>query len=403
MLRTEQSQQLILSQTMNLNLSILQMNRIALNIFIEEATTKNPLLASKNNNLPWKNTPKSYNVLEDILAQEKSLFSSLREELIFELDESELPILYLITGNLSPAGFLLYKIDKLCQELSIDTHRAEEIRQLIMKSSYLGLATYDDKEYLLFMTQHLYTQSSIEYQIASLLTQYRGTLNLKKLQQHLPNSKEELAQAFQNIKKISISPLNTSHTQTIYPDFIISVEKEQLIIKSSPFTTPSIYIQDYQESQYSIKELKLFLKGAKSIKKALELRERSLYKHAEALILARSDFFLDGLNSKQTRLKDIAKITHRHVSTVSRTLRHRYFYFNNQIYPFSILWTHNIGNSDSYTVKKIIQQLITYENQQNPLSDIMISEILKKKGIKIARRTVSKYRQELQIDSSYQR
>ncbi|MGL5955763.1 MAG: hypothetical protein ACRC0X_04060 [Brevinema sp.] len=401
MFRTEQSQQIILSQTMSLNLSILQMNHIALNIFLEELVTKNPLISSQEHYLPWKKTSKPAMVLEDILAQEKTLFSSLREELILELDESELPILYLITGNLSPAGFLPYQMDKLCQGLDIDPHRAEQIRQLIIHSSYLGLATHDDKEYLLFMSQYLYTQSSIEYQIASLLTQYQGNLSLKKLQRHLPYSKEELNQAFQNIKKIPISPLNSSKTQTIYPDFIVSIEDEQLLIQSAP--TPHIHLKDYQGSQYSLKELKLFLKEAKLIIKALELREESLYKHAEALILARSDFFLDGLDSKQIRLQDISEITHRHISTVSRTLKNRYFSFKNQIYPFSVLWNHNVGNSNSYIIKKIIQQLVIHEDQQNPLSDMMISEILNKKGIKIARRTVSKYRQELQIDSSYQR
>ncbi len=369
------------------------MHRVALEIFIDKISKTNPLIEPFNK--------KSSDFLEDILAKEKNLFEELREELILQIDESDNDIIHLIIGNLTPAGFLSHPISYLCQGLDIDITRAEEVRLLLMQSSHLGLASYNSGEYILFMTDHYYGNSSVEYQVADILAQHPNSLSIKTLQKKLSYDQDTLSQALDNIKKISPSPLSGNDTHIIYPDFVVSVQDGELVINASPYSTPNIRIKDYQESNYTPQELKTFLKQTKALQKALTLREDSLHKHAKALILARSDFFVDGLPTQLTSLQDIANITNRHISTVSRALKDRYFMFDNQIYSFSILWNKKIGNSDTYTIKNIIKQLIYNENQ--PLSDSNITDILHKKGIKIARRTVNKYRKELQLHSSYQR
>ncbi len=147
--------------------------------------------------------------------------------------------------------------------------------------------------------------------------------------------------------------------------------------------------------------LRKFVKEIKDVQNAVSLRKESLAKHAEALILARSDFFVEGLEASDVSLKDIAGITGRHVSTVSRALKDRHFAFEGKIYPFSVLWNKKTGGSDKFTIKKIIKSLI--DNEEQVLSDTVITSILSKKGIDISRRTVAKYRSELQIGSSYMR
>ncbi|MDK2818138.1 MAG: hypothetical protein KFW21_01650 [Spirochaetota bacterium] len=411
MLYTQQVQNPIFSQTMALNLSILKMNKVNLNILLSELTDKNPIVAVDNIYIPWKDhfTTKTSNIFEDVIATEKKLFDNLREELLLELDESDYPALYLLIGNLSPNGFLITSSQKLCQGINFDVERVEKIRLLIMNSSYLGLASLDSAEYLLFMTRYFYTVDSLEYRVSEVLTKYSNkNITIDKLAKHIDVDKILLQEALQNIKKIAKSPLVENNIKPIYPDFLITVQDNKLIITPSSFLTPSLSIKDYQENSYTIKELKLFLKEANTIKEALHLRMESLQRHAEALILARSDFFLEKNHqndeyNKEVKLKDIAKITGRHISTVSRALKDRYFIFNEQIFPFSILWNRKIGIADTYTVKNIIKKIIENENNTTPLSDTMITDILYKKGIKIARRTVNKYRQELKINSSYQR
>ena len=412
MIYAQQSQNPIFSQSMALNLSVLTMNKVGLNILISKLADKNPMIDVDNIYVPWQDSFTKKNtsiVFEDIITEEKKLFDALREELVLELDESDYPTLYLLVGNLSSNGFLNISPQKLCQGTNFDLERVEKIRILIMNSSYLGLASLNSSEYLSFMTQYFYTTNSLEYKVSKVLTTYSNkNISIDKIAKSIDIDKNLLQEALQNIKKIASSPLDEKNSRFIYPDFIITIEDNKLVITPSAFLTPSLSIKDYKETSYTIKELKLFLKEANTIKKALDLRTESLQKHAEALILARSDFFLKKKDqieeyNKKIQLKDIAEITERHVSTVSRTLKDRYFIFNKQIFPFSILWNRKIGVADTYTIKNIIKQLIENENNTSPLSDTIITNILHKKGIKIARRTVSKYRKELKINSSYQR
>ena len=412
LLYARQEQNSIFSQTMALNLSVLTMNKVSLNILMSELANKNPIVNVDNIYVPWKDSFTKKNtslVFEDIIAEEKKLFDTLREELVLELEESDYPTLYLLIGNLSSNGFLNTSLQKLCQGTNFDLERVEKIRILMMNSSYLGLASLNSAEYLLFMTQYFYTTNSLEYEVSIVLSNYSNkNISIDKIAKYIDVDKDLLQKALQNIKKIASSPLDEKHSRFIYPDFIITAQDDKLIITPADFLTPSLSIRDYKENSYTLKELKFFLKEANTIKKALDLRMESLQKHAEALILARSDFFLetdkqDKYYKKEIRLKDIAEITGRHTSTVSRTLKDRYFMFNKQIFPFSILWNRKIGIADTYTIKNIIKQLIENENNTSPLSDTVITDILHKKGIKIARRTVNKYRKELKINSSYQR
>ena len=412
LLYARQEQNSIFSQTMALNLSVLTMNKVSLNILMSELANKNPIVDVDNIYVPWKDSFTKKNtslVFEDIIAEEKKLFDTLREELVLELEESDYPTLYLLIGNLSSNGFLNTSLQKLCQGTNFDLERVEKIRILMMNSSYLGLASLNSTEYLLFMTQYFYTTNSLEYEVSIVLSNYSNkNISIDKIAKYIDVDKDLLQKSLQNIKKIASSPLDEKHSRFIYPDFIITAQDDKLIITPADFLTPSLSIRDYKENSYTLKELKFFLKEANTIKKALDLRMESLQKHAEALILARSDFFLktdkqDKYYKKEIRLKDIAEITGRHTSTVSRTLKDRYFMFNKQIFPFSILWNRKIGIADTYTIKNIIKQLIENENNTSPLSDTVITDILHKKGIKIARRTVNKYRKELKINSSYQR
>ena len=412
LLYARQEQNSIFSQTMALNLSVLTMNKVSLNILMSELANKNPIVNVDNIYVPWKDSFTKKNtslVFEDIIAEEKKLFDTLREELVLELEESDYPTLYLLIGNLSSNGFLNTSLQKLCQGTNFDLERVEKIRILMMNSSYLGLASLNSAEYLLFMTQYFYTTNSLEYEVSTVLSNYSNkNISIDKIAKYIDVDKDLLQKSLQNIKKIASSPLDEKHSRFIYPDFIITAQDDKLIITPADFLTPSLSIRDYKENSYTLKELKFFLKEANTIKKALDLRMESLQKHAEALILARSDFFLKTDNQdkdykKEIRLKDIAEITGRHTSTVSRTLKDRYFMFNKQIFPFSILWNRKIGIADTYTIKNIIKQLIENENNTSPLSDTVITDILHKKGIKIARRTVNKYRKELKINSSYQR
>lgn len=406
-LQQKQFQQVQFSQIMALNLSILQMTRPALAVAVSQISSHNPMIDSSEEFLPWKpHFQKALpDFLEENLTQEKTLFEQLREEFILELEKDDYPFLYLLIGNLSTNGFLLYPLKKICQGLVVDLERMEYIRTLMLNSSYLGLGALNSREYLLFMVQHFYGENSVEYRITEMLPQNSSKIiKIKDFTKKLSLDDSLVEKALQNIKKIVASPLTGEKVKPVYPDFVISIQDQELTIQATVLTTPEIRIKNCDFSQWTKQEIRAFLKEAQQLQTALEKRKSSLQKHAEALILARSDFFLGTTPTHvQIQLKDIAEITGRHVSTVSRSLKDRYFFFNNKIYPFSVLWTHRVGNTDSYTIKKTIRQLIEHESPNTPFSDNEITAILHKKGFPIARRTVNKYRKELEISSSYRR
>ncbi len=403
----ELKQHPIFTQTMLQNLSVLQMNRTALNIYVYEVTKNNPLVKSTKNFVPWNSTisPVSPDIIEQTLIQEQKLFDKIKEELILEIEESDSPILYLILGNLNAQGFLQIPLEQLFVNTTYDFEHVQKIHTYIMKSSLMGLGAKDSKEYLLFITKEQYGESSLEYKLASLLIQNnRQHLNVTKLALMLKMPALDIEKALQHLKTIPKTPIINPSTRHIYPDFIVQAQGDILKIKASDYLTPTIEVNDYHTTTYTKVELSGFLKEVEKLQKALELRSSTLQKHAEAIIIARSDFFLKtGEAPKEIGLKNIAEITGRHISTVSRALQNRYFLFEDSIHPFTELWTHKIGNSTDQEVKAMIIKIINNEDLKSPLSDSSITNILNKKGISIARRTVNKYRKELAIDSLYQR
>jgi len=396
----------VFSQTMAQNLSFLQMNHVALNILISNISNRNPLINLKNYYTPWKkNHTTDPAIINEILHQEKKIYDNLREELILELEEHDYQLLYLIIGNLNNQGFLPFSSEKICQGTNFDPIRVEYLRDKIIHSSYKGLSILDSKEYLLFMANDLWGILSIEYSLAKMLITSKRSTTTKKLTKLLDKSETMIIEGLNNLKKIPISPLG-ENSKLIYPDIIVTINNNILNIRTTNFSTPYLDIKDISLGEnYTKKELKFFLKEAQDLEYTLKFRNQGILKHAEALILARSDFFFQNEVSIPNiiGLKNIAKLTGRHISTVSRALKDRYFIFEGHIYPFSVLLVHKVGNSNNQQIKQMIQKIINLEDKNTPLSDKVITEILNKKGIKIARRTVHKYRTQMNIDPLYKR
>jgi hypothetical protein len=161
----ELKQHPIFTQTMLQNLSVLQMNRTALNIYVYEVTKNNPLVKSTKNFVPWNSTisPVSPDIIEQTLIQEQKLFDKIKEELILEIEESDSPILYLILGNLNAQGFLQIPLEQLFVNTTYDFEHVQKIHTYIMKSSLMGLGAKDSKEYLLFITKEQYGDCEFQH------------------------------------------------------------------------------------------------------------------------------------------------------------------------------------------------------------------------------------------------
>ncbi|MGL5721475.1 MAG: hypothetical protein ACRCY4_03645 [Brevinema sp.] len=396
-----QDQSFIFSQIMAQRLSILQMGQAKLSLLIVEAASKNPMLDSSKIRTPHNFKKLGYpDDVSESVRQEERLYDKVKEDILMHWEEGDAELLYLILGSLDSAGFLGMDGKELCKDTPFDGERTEFLRNKIMEESIPGLAAINVKEYYIYASKAVYGEQSLAYKTALLLAKQTKKIVPAKIAELL---KVDLAKAEASLKELahlSSSPL-PKEANAIIPDFIVSVNEGTLIIEQVSSLKPGVLIPDGQ--RYTSEELSHFRKEAQALIEAVSAREEALKKHAEALILSRNDFFLGDAHAPIVGLKEIAAITGRHMSTVSRALKGRYFIFEGKIYPFSTLWSHKVGGKSSSLVKNNLKKIIENEDKTTPLSDEEIQIVLEKQGYKIARRTVAKYRELMDIPGMYQR
>ena len=250
----------------------------------------------------------------------------------------------------------------------------------------------------------------------------------KKLQRHLNVSEEELRDALEEILKLNPKPAS-GHTggadrtaQYIVPDFIILNRDGELDLTLNSKNAPDLRINEqYRDMLRSYKkttqgrradkkerEAVMFIKqkidSAKWFIDAIRQRQQTMYKTMYAILQYQYDFFLTG-DQKKLRpmiLKDIADITGLDISTVSRVANSKFVqteFGTKRLKDFfsESLQTSSGEEVSTLEVKKILREVIDVENKRKPLSDEKLKDILRDKGYNIARRTVAKYREQLNI------
>lgn len=442
--------QLLLTPQLKLLLKVLQLNTIELNEFLLEEVQSNPFLEIEYRDLPKLET-KEENVEEIGLTEELSwttedlydkdtFLTGLNEEeghiwekylkaeetlseyLSWQIGFKELSFLekeiahYLI-GNLDTRGYLAISIDEVAKEFKVDVSKVEKVRNIIKFLDPVGIASLNLKECLITQLEFLgYSKDSLPY---ILIEKHLEELKegVEFLSQKYGYSKEVLNSALEVIKSLEPYPArNFIVDKTIYiePDLIfykeenewkVYVNRESIYkVKLSPFYKK---LNFYKNLNFKDKNfLKEKIKNAEMLLKALDGRFSSLYKVGLSILNHQIEFLEKGIKyMKPLTLKMVAQDTNLHESTVSRIIAHKYVQTPMGIYPlkffFSTGYTDFQGqNLSSKAVKDYIKEIIESENSEKPYSDSEIATILKQKyGIKIARRTVSKYREELKIPS----
>ena len=208
--------------------------------------------------------------------------------------------------------------------------------------------------------------------------------------------------------------------QYITPDISIKKEDDVLRLRINSDALPSVELDpEYTEMLSELKKdgdnkdaskfLKEKISSAESLISQLEARTTALEKLGAMLMDKQKDFFLYGpLHLKGLTMKEAAEIIGVHEATVSRIANSKYIDTDWGIYPIRSLFSNTVESADGQNisknaVKEMIRKIISENETGKPLSDQKISDILKERGITAARRTVSKYRKELNIDSSFER
>ncbi len=362
--------------------------------------------------------------LEPTLVAHKSLFDLLREQLrLVAKDDREFQIGLEIIGNIDARGFLHLSAEQLLSLLEKDgiepkptAEEIEEVRRKIMRFSPPGIGSRDIREAFLVQLEEKDLEDTLAYEIVDKHFDKLLKLSRSQLAESLGVSDQDLEIALEDLKDLSFSPASGYEQDIpfheITPEVIIEkVEGEWRIIYNHG-ELPSLrvdksYLEMISRNETLDKKSKKFLREklerAKAWIDSLQQRRRTIIQTAETILNKQLDFFEKGREYlKPLTLEDVATETGVHPSTVHRVVKDKYVQTPFGLYPFKYFFSTGYTKSDGQeisrrTVKRILKKLIEEENKNKPYSDNALSNLLKKEGVKVARRTIAKYRDELGI------
>lgn len=317
--------------------------------------------------------------LEDIV-------SSLDPELEIELDEVE-AVLHLLQ-QFEPSGVCARNLQE-CLSL--------QLRQLPKETPWLPLA-----------------QTLIDEHIELL-----GSKDYAALMRKLKVKEEELKVVIRGIQELNPRPGSQIDPQTseyVIPDVMVRKIKGEWRVELNPEIAPKLRINDHYASMVKRADssadnnfIKDHLQEARWFLKSLQSRNETLLKVAMKIVEYQQDFLEQGDEAmKPLVLHDIAEAVGMHESTISRVTTQKYMHTPAGIYELKYFFSSHVsttsgGECSSTAIRAMIKKLIAAESAKKPLSDSKIANVLEEEGIKVARRTVAKYREAMHIPPSNER
>jgi RNA polymerase sigma-54 factor len=297
--------------------------------------------------------------------------------------------------------------------------------QIIQKFDPPGVGARDLQECMLLQLERKGQKSEIIRLAARIVMTQMDEFSKKhyeKIEKKLNISEDQLKEVIHEILKLDPKPGNSSsdaqkNIQEIIPDFILTSSEGNLDLSLNSRNQPELRIsKDYKQmlNEYSKsrdksgKEASTFVKqkieGATWFIDAIKQRENTLMLTMRAIMEYQFDYFLEGdeMKLKPMILKDIADRTGLDISTVSRVTNSKYVQTQFGTFPLKSFFSESLSTESgeevsSKEVKKILQDNIAAEDKKKPLTDDALTNLLKQKGYNIARRTVAKYREMLDI------
>lgn len=399
------------SQT-KLWLNIISIPAIELKEKIEKAIEENPFLEydikSNHNNLDINS------IIENTASNSKeSLFEHLKSQIsIVFNNKKDIELAELISTFINENGYLTISSEEISDILNISVKKANEIIKILKTLEPIGIAAKNISECLSIQLKNKENiDKNIKNIAINIVENYLNELSKKDykyISSKMNISEKNILEALKLIQTLEPYPAREFDTTTIkyiVPELFIFKENDKWQVKTNetfilPLKINKKYSKILKESNFNndiLKEKKL---EAQNLISTVNERKKSLKRVGEGLLKLQIDFFENGKEFiKPLRLKDLALETNLSESTISRISNGKYLNTVWGTFSIKYFFSKNIkainGELGSRAVKEIIKRII--ENSNAKLSDEKIRLILKSEGIEIARRTVAKYRQSMNI------
>lgn len=368
------------------------------------------------------------------LSGEQSFQQSLTEQLhLLDLTDDQFMIADTIIGNLDESGYLNREIEAIVDDLAFSANiittekEVEVVLSLVQELDPAGIGARNLRECLLLQITRNHDGDITRFTAKKILEDHFEEFTKKhydKIQKKLEISDEDLKEAIDEIIRLNPKPGGSmkeapKNHQQIIPDFVITESEGKLDLTLNGRNAPELKVsRDYEhmlrtysegaKTSKADKEAVMFVKqkldGAKWFIDAIKQRQNTLLSTMHAIMMYQFEYFLTGdeTNLRPMILKDIAEIVNLDISTVSRVANSKYVQTGHGTFALKYFFSESLSNDageevSTREVKKILSEAIEGEEKIRPLTDEKLTELLKEKGYNIARRTVAKYREQLNI------
>jgi RNA polymerase sigma-54 factor len=381
----------------------------------------------------WKGLPSEE--YEERFSFENSIRTptTLNEHLFTQLvtvthDEVERRVGAFLIGNIDEEGYLRCDLDEAQAATQVDRATVERVLTMIQAFDPTGVGARDLRDCLLIQLRFLGLEGSLAENIVSEYLpklEARGAAHMadvaKELTKTLNLSAEEISMALRILKNLDPKPglrFTSEPSEGIVPDVIVMKVGNDYQVFLNDEGIPRLrinatYRRMLREGQLGQPGAKQYLedklRSAVWLIRSIEQRRQTLYKVGNSLVKFQREFFDHGLAYlKPLVLKDVAEDIGMHESTVSRVTTNKYMYTEQGLFELKYFFHSGIDSyggetMSSLTVKDRIKKLVAAEDATKPLTDQQLVEMLAGENVKIARRTVTKYRRELKIPPANRR
>ena len=360
--------------------------------------------------------------LEATLSKSQSLADHLVSQLCCsDFVGEQRQVLLHILGNLDKDGFLCVSDEEIAEACECDLESVQSVIETVQSLDPAGIAARNLEECLLLQLDRQGLRESLEAKI---------------VQQHLPRLEKKQYDAIAKIEGVEVQTVykavtviqqleprpgiqfSDDATRYITPDiyvykdggeYVISLNEDGLPkLRVSPYYLRLLHEEDHGGNNPGRAYLTERLKAASWLIKSIHQRQQTIYKVTESIVKFQREFLDHGIEQlRPLVLKDVADDIGMHESTVSRVTTNKYVHTPQGVFELKFFFTTGIktdeGSVSSSSVKEKIRSIVAGETPSAPVSDQEIVEILKKENINIARRTVAKYRESMNILSSSKR
>lgn len=438
------SQKQQLSQQMIQSVQILQMSAAELEAYLEKLSAENPVIElSERENRPdsteqmdlqrkldWLSSTDRQNMVyyqgdtdredpennwRDQRAEEETLEEYLNAQLLLSpYTKDELSVIHYIINALDANGYFRESLAETASLFGISEEEAERLLNCVKELDPAGVGAVDLRDCLLLQLKRRKPRCPLAEAIVSEHLEKVAKNHLPEVARQLNKPLPEVLDACEVIRSLNPRPGNAFSNRELLayvsPDAVVVTLENRLEIlineyQYPPFTISRTYLEMEKETQdpTARKYLKDKISEANNVSQSIRQRSSTLASVLRVIVEVQKDFFLLGPGHRHPlKLQEIASQVRLAESTVSRALHSKHVQCRWGIYPLNYFLMGSVSNDSSEDktaeqVKAAIRSIIDSEDKQKPLSDGGILKLLEAQDIRISRRTVNKYRQEMQI------